>query len=142
MLWRLLHYFNIHLHIESQPIQLPRERDQIVMEILFGKNLDRNMIRSLSRCKGALEIIFLSDMMTADGQYSAPFVFDPGGQTSRSTYKLPHEIPTRGDWEVWFNFWHQHTATGDKHHVPLRKWLAPTLRIWRWFYSPTNDDLH
>jgi hypothetical protein len=36
MIWRLLHYFNIYLHMESQPILLPRERDQVVMEILFG----------------------------------------------------------------------------------------------------------
>jgi hypothetical protein len=48
MIWRLLHYFNIYLHMESQPIPLPRERDQVVMEILFGKNLDTNTIQSLS----------------------------------------------------------------------------------------------
>jgi hypothetical protein len=81
-------------------------------------------------------------MTTADGGYLEQFVFNPGGQTSRSTYKFLQEIPTRGDWEVWFNFWHKHTATGDKLHVLLRKWLAPTHRIWRWFYSPTNNDLH
>jgi hypothetical protein len=44
MLWGLLHYFNIHLHMESQPILLPDERDQVVMDILFGKNLDTNTI--------------------------------------------------------------------------------------------------
>jgi hypothetical protein len=32
------------LHMESQPIPLPRERDQVVMEILFRKNLDTNTI--------------------------------------------------------------------------------------------------
>jgi hypothetical protein len=81
-------------------------------------------------------------MTTADGQYLEQFAFNPGGRTSRSTYKFPQEIPTRGDWEVWFNFWHKHTATGDKLHVPLEKWLTPTHRIWRWFYSPTNNNLH
>jgi hypothetical protein len=131
MLWRLLHYFNIHLHMESQPIPLPRERDQVVMEILFGKNLNTNTILSLIQSGGALWIIFLSDMTTANGQYLEQFVFDPGNQTSRSTYKFPQEISTRGDWEVWFNFWHEHTATGYKLHVPLKKWLAQTHRIWR-----------
>ncbi len=121
MLWRLLHYFNVHLHMESQTIPLPRERDQVVMEILLRKNLETNTILSLSGCRGALKIIFLSDMTTANGQYLEQFVFNPGSQTSRSTYKYPQEIPTKGDWEVWFNFWHEHTATGDKLHVPLRK---------------------
>jgi hypothetical protein len=121
---------------------LPRVRDQVVMEILFGKNLDTNTIWSLSRCRGALEIIFLSDMTTANRRYLEQLVFDPGSQTSRPTYKFPQEIPTRGDWEVWFNFWHKHTATGDKIHVSLGKWLAPTQKIWRCFYSTTNNDLH
>jgi hypothetical protein len=65
--------------MESQPIPLPRERDQVVMEVIFGKNLDKNTIRSLSQCRGALEIIFISDMMTADGQYLEQFIFNPGG---------------------------------------------------------------
>jgi hypothetical protein len=142
MLWRSLHYFNIHLHMESQPILLPRERDQVVMEIMFRKNLDKNTIRSLSQCRGASEIKFLLDMTMADGQYLEQFIFYPGGQTSRFKYKFPQENPTRGDWEVLFNFWHKHMATGDKLHFPLGKWLAPTHRIWRWLYSPTKDNLH
>jgi hypothetical protein len=55
--------------MESQPIPLPRERDQVIMEIFFRKILNMNTIRSLSQCRGALEIIFLSDVMTVDGQY-------------------------------------------------------------------------
>ncbi len=50
MLWRLLHHFNIHLHMECQPIPLPRERDQVVVEMIFGKALSKHTIRSLSRC--------------------------------------------------------------------------------------------
>jgi hypothetical protein len=50
MLWRLIHHFNIHLHMECASIPLPRERDQVVMELIIGKNLDKNTIRSLSRC--------------------------------------------------------------------------------------------
>ena len=33
-------------------------------------------------------------------------------------------------------------ATGDKLHIPLGKWLAPTHRIWIWYYSPTSNDLY
>jgi hypothetical protein len=65
--------------MESQPILLPRERDQVVMETMFEKNLATNMIWSLSQCRGALEIIFLSDMTTANRRYLEQFVFDPGG---------------------------------------------------------------
>jgi hypothetical protein len=75
--------------MECASIPLPRERDQVVMELIIGKNLNKNTISSLSRCQGALEIIFLSDMMTADGQYLEQFMFDPGGKVSRSKYKFP-----------------------------------------------------
>jgi hypothetical protein len=48
MLWRLLHHFNIHLHMECQPIPLPRGRDQVVMELIVGKALAKHTIQSLS----------------------------------------------------------------------------------------------
>ncbi len=105
--------------MECPSIPSPRERDQVVMELIVGKVLDRKMIRSLSRCQGALEIIFLSDMMTANGKYMEQFVFDPGSKVARSKYKFPQECPAKKDWEVWFNFWHDYTATGDKLHIPL-----------------------
>ena len=60
MLWRLLHHFNIHLHMECATIPSPRERDQVVMELIIGKVLDRKTIGKLHRYQGSLEIIFLS----------------------------------------------------------------------------------
>jgi hypothetical protein len=97
MLWRLLHHFNIHLHMECASIPLPREIDQVIMELIIGKNLDKNTIRSLSRCRGALEIIFLSDMTTANGRYLEQFVFNPGSKVSQSKYKFPRESPAKKD---------------------------------------------
>jgi hypothetical protein len=44
MLWRSLHHFNIHLHMECATIPSPRQRDQVVMELIFGKVLDRKTI--------------------------------------------------------------------------------------------------
>jgi hypothetical protein len=126
MLWRLLHHFNIHLHMEFATIPSPRERDQVVMELIFGKVLDRKTIRSLSKCRGSLEIIFLSNMTTADGRYLEQFVFDPGSKVARSKYKFPRESPAKKNWDAWFNFWHDYTATGDKLHTPLGAWIAPT----------------
>ena len=49
MLWRLLYHFGIHLHMERVTIPSPRERDQVVMESIIGKVLNRKTIGSLSR---------------------------------------------------------------------------------------------
>jgi len=57
-------------------------------------------------------------MTTADGWYLEQFVFDPGSKVTRSKYKFPRELPANKDWEAWFNFWPNYTATGDKLHTP------------------------
>jgi hypothetical protein len=128
--------------MECATIPSPMERDQVVMELILGKVLNRKTIRSLSRCQGSLEIIFLSDMTTADGRYLEQFVFDPGSKVARSKYKFPRESPAKKDWDAWFNFWHNYTATGDKLHTPLGAWIAPTHRSWIWYYNSSTDDLH
>jgi len=44
LLWRSLHHFNIHLHMECAPIPSPRVRDQVVMELILEKGVTRNNI--------------------------------------------------------------------------------------------------
>jgi hypothetical protein len=142
MLWRSLHHFNIHLHMECAIILSPRERDQVVMELILGQALNRKTIGSLSRCQGALDIIFLSDMTTANGRYLEQFVFDPGSKVAWSKYKFPRESPAKKDWDAWFNFWHDYTATGGKLHTPLGAWITPTHRRLIWYYKSSTGDLH
>ena len=128
--------------MECVTILSPRERDQVVMELIIGKVLDRKTIGSLSRCQGSLEIIFLSDMTTADGRYLEQFMFEPGSKGARSNYKFPRKSPTKKDWDTWFDFWHNYTAIGDKLHTPLQAWKSSTHRRWIWYYNSTTDDLH
>jgi len=116
--------------MECATIPSPRERDQVVMELILGKVLDRKRIRSLSRCRGSLDIVFLSNMMTADGRCLEQFVFDPGSRVAQSKYKFPRESPAKKHWDPWFNFWHDYTATEDKLHIPLGAWITPTHRRW------------
>ena len=54
---------------------------------------------------------------------------------------FPRKIPTRDDWNKWFNFWHNFTTTGNKLKVPLGNWINPTHRIWEWYYREDADDL-
>jgi hypothetical protein len=90
-------------------------RDQVVIEILFGKNLNTNTLRSLSRCGEALEIIFLSDMTTVNWRYLEQFLLNPGSQTSRCTYNFPKKIQLgeigRYDSTSGTNTWKQGTSS-------------------------------
>ncbi len=89
------------------------------MEVFLIADLSPDLIRSLGRCRVALEAIFLSDLTTADGKYLEDFVFALDGRDKASTFKFPCEQLTWRDWNSWFNFWHNFTTTGDTLKVPL-----------------------
>ncbi len=129
MLWHLLQHFDTHLHMAFPTIPLPQERDQVIMEIFHAEGLGPDSIRGLGRCRGALKAIFLSDITTADDRYLKNFVFNPGSAPMESTFKFPQESPTKDGWNLWFNFWHQFTSTGDKRRVPLGTWTCKSRGI-------------
>ena len=104
MLWQTLHYFNIHLYMAYPSIALPRERDQVLMEIFQSMDLSQETILSLNRCRVSLESIFLSDITTADGHYLEDFVFSPGGRDRSSSFCFPREVPMKANWNRWFDF--------------------------------------
>jgi hypothetical protein len=97
----------------------PRERDQVIMEIVLDRISSMVEIKSINRCRGMLQRIFLSDVVTADGRYLESFVFNPGPFKRRSDYRFPREYPSQEDWETWFEFWHSYVLTGYKLAVPL-----------------------
>jgi len=136
MLWQTLHYFDVHLYMAYPSIAPPRER-----EIFHSLDLSQETMLSLSRCQVFLESIFLSDITTGDSRYLEDFVFNPGGRDWSSLLKFPREVPTRGDWNRWFDFWHSFTTTGDKLKVPLGNWINPIHCIWKWYYRTDSDDL-
>ncbi len=141
MLWQSLDTFNIQLHMKYPPLLFPQERDQVIMEIILDKVFSATEVQSISWCWGSLQCIFLSDLVTVDGRYLESFVFELGPPKKRSTYHFPHECPTKKDWDIWFNFWHNYATTGGKLKVPLGRWTHPTHRKWLW-YSSSVDDLH
>ena len=111
------------------------------MEIILGKVSSSGEIQSISRCRGSLQCIFLSDLVTADGKYLECFVFDPGPPKHCSNYCFPRECPTKKDWHIWFNFLHNYATTGGTLQVPRGRWTHPTHRKWLW-YSSSVDELH
>jgi hypothetical protein len=118
----------------------PREQDHVIMDILFVSDLGPDIIKSSSRCRGAMRAIFLLDLSTADGKYLKHFVFNPGMATAGSMYIFPRGNSTRDYWDHWFDFWHSYTTTGGKLKVPLGKWSNPTHWVWQWFYKKEDSN--
>jgi hypothetical protein len=83
------------------------------MKIIQAHTASQDNIESLNRCRGNLEVIFFSDITTANRlclEHSA--VRYTGKKASRLTYKFPCEQPTTPDWKVWEEFWN--SCTGKK----------------------------
>ena len=69
------------------------------MEIVQERARNKEEVLSMSRCKGALKCMFLSDIVTANGRKLEYYVFDPGGNSFDSKYHFPRKKPTQKDWE-------------------------------------------
>ena len=139
MLWQSLDRFTIELHMKHPTIPPPRVRDQVIMEIVLEIIYSTAEIQSINRCRGMLQCIFLSDVVTADGRYLESFVFDPGSFRSWSKYRFPQECPSQQYWEKWFKFCHSYTLMVDKLDISLGTWINPTHRKWLWYTAPTDD---
>ena len=65
------------VHLKYDKLHHPRRGDVVVMEYAMSMGLDKEDLLSMSRVKGKLGAIFLSDMVTADGKHLETFAFDP-----------------------------------------------------------------
>ena len=71
------------------------------MEYAMSMGLDKKDLLSMSRVKGKLGVIFLSEMVTADGKHLETFAFDPEEQdVPQNKFTFPSEVPADHDWEV------------------------------------------
>ena len=104
VLWRTLNASEIEMHLQFTDIPFPRQRDQVIMEIAQQRTNNKEEILSMSRWKGALQCMFLSDIVKADGHKLEHYVFDPGGESFDYRYHFPKEKRTQRDWEYWTNF--------------------------------------
>ena len=89
VLWRTLKASELERHMQFTDIPYPRQRDQVIMEIVQERARNKEEILSMNRCKGALQSMFLSDIVTADCHKLEHYVFDPGGNGFDSKYHSP-----------------------------------------------------
>ena len=98
MLWRTLHSSGFELHLEYHVIPIPRVRDRVLMEFFMEHEKDVNVLKSLSRVRGWLNALFLSDIVTTDGKFIEKFAVERGEHIKRSKFEFLEEQPTTDDW--------------------------------------------
>ena len=144
MLWRTLQVCGFELHLEYDTIPFPRVGDRLIMDLAAERLDDRDKVASISRVRGFLQAIFLSDIVTADGKFLEDFALDPERVLGfpRSTYLFPKECPSPDDWKVWSAFWSSATMQNFEPSSPLGKWCNHSHRRWEWHSGRTGEVLY
>ena len=92
MLWRTLQVTGFQLHLKYEEIPLPRRGDVVIVEFAMEGGLSKEDLLSMSRVKGKLGAIFLSDLVTADGKHMETFVCQrEANERPSSKYRFPRE---------------------------------------------------
>ncbi len=140
--WEALDYFNFSIHLDYPTLQLPREKDILLIDF-FKQHAggDIGVLTSLQRCRITWNLLFFSDMVSADGRRIEPAFLAPPSSLNppRSSFDFQEERPTRRDWATWAGFWARCTDVGHALFIPMGKWLAPSHRQWVWFYNSADN---
>ena len=100
-------------------------------------------------CKSYLEVTWLSDMCTADGEQilAGPYEGIRSYRTSASKMEeIVQERPSASTWTIWRRFLRHHFIHNDKDiRTPLGCWLINSndmKRLWVFYYSKCYDQLY
>lgn len=133
--------YDIHVHQQWLPI-LPRKNNHALMDHFMKLGYSASQLATLNRCRIYLQIIFLSDIVSADGRMIIPDCKTGRRVTDRiSNLNWPmQDTPSQSAWQLWKQAL-AHFEYGNRLVVPLQQWQSDTHLQWRWFISPTTKDL-
>ena len=141
--WEAMDYYNCTITLDYPTIQIPRERDYLLLELYMRSGWGIDYYISWNRCRIACKALFLSDTVTACGYFidsrflMSAILDDP----PLSAYDFGREQPCEADWEVWREFWREFTNPGYRLRVALGPWICSSHRPNEWYYHPSSDTL-
>lgn len=98
----------------------------------------------LNRCRIALQAMFVSDLVLADGRCF--LAADPDRYRTMplrsSSYHFSQEEPSAEDWTVWYGAWRSLTSPGWILPRPLGRWLCRPAMAWNWMYDDVNNRIY
>ena len=139
--WESYQHFPIQIHLQHEPIPLPRQNDVTVMDFLQRHMPSAAVITSINRCRCYLNLLFLSDIAIADGTTIDHEMIQMYATPRTSRFTFPPEYPTRMDWATWADIWRGALGRHLKLSIPLGEWVHDTHIKWRWYYDPSSDSL-
>ena len=111
------------------------------MKNFMEQQINKEELLSILRVRRFLCAIFLSAIVTADGEFLKEFIFEK--LTSRehaSKFTFPKEAPTQNHWQDCNHLLKQQVAN-VKLATPPWEWLYMTHQVWEWFYDHVGSRL-
>jgi hypothetical protein len=98
MLWENVLMFDLHTVVADVHLQFPREGDQFLMQVLIKAGYRGDALRRLNRGQISLQVLFLSDVLTASGGKVSSDILSrrPQGE-AWSNMRWQNEQPTDSD---------------------------------------------
>ena len=143
-LWQFTNQANIHFSYPDHWIPpLTRQHDCAIMEKFIQMRLPTSTLTRINRCRLYLQVITLSDIVSADGTIVLPAAKQGNFIEERpSNISWPKQgYPTKADWSEWRKAISL-LETNGKLSVPLGAWTAPSHQTWQYFQHPPTKVVY
>lgn len=140
-LWHSLHKSSITLTLRYKRHPKPRKNDMTIMGFLMDTNIPKCTMTNMNRCRNYLQVLFLSDICTADGKFIERRFLNTTPTPATSTLLFPNEQPSSQDWKVWRSTWHHLTSNTGRLKSPLGDWTSMPTAHWGWLFLPETSQI-
>jgi hypothetical protein len=122
---------------------IQRRNDQSLMDHFQSLGYSATQLSTLNRCRLYLQVLFLSDLTSADGTVIIPACKQGQRLVDRiSDLNWPiQERPPPAAWTLWKQAV-AHFENNDRLLIPLRTWTSHSHQKWRWFSEVSTKHLY
>ncbi|KAL3801726.1 hypothetical protein ACHAW5_002201 [Stephanodiscus triporus] len=111
------------------------------MGLLMENNIPKCVMIKMNRCRNYLQVLFMSDICTADGKFIERRFLNTNPTPVSSDLSFPREQPTSQDWKVWRSTWYQLTSNTGSLRSPLGDWINKPAAPWTWLALPETHQI-
>ena len=98
MLWEKVSMFGLTVTTPSASGGFPREGEKFIMQVILQVGYNSDEVRRINRVRVSLQVLFMSDILTASGNMIALEILSPRPRREAwSTMRWPNENPTTSD---------------------------------------------
>jgi hypothetical protein len=92
----------LEIIMADHAMKYPRDGNWFIMQVLFEMGFPRNIFLRLNQVQVFMQVLFLSDILTAFGQKINPDILScrPTGE-AWLTMRWPNEHPTESGFHLW-----------------------------------------